>query len=67
MWAGARSRFEVSDLERCPYFYRYFATRLPQTESACALAGRVLAMERALIREGMIVALGMRFTGRARA
>lgn len=66
MWAGARPRFEVTELERAPYFYRYFCGRLPQTEEAGRLAERILAMERTMIAEEQIVALGMRFTGTPR-
>lgn len=63
MWGAAGKRFAVTEIERGPYFYRYFCRSLPVTEQSCRIAARILAMERAMIRQGQIIALGMRFSG----
>lgn len=66
MWGAAGRWFDTSEIERAPYFYRYFCAGLPDDQKSLRIAARILAMERAMIREGQIIALGMRFSGRRR-
>jgi SAM-dependent methyltransferase len=66
MLDAVRERFELSeDPERIPYFYRYLCRFLDGHDRGLAAAEAMLWTERMLIREEVIVPIGMRFCATA--
>ena len=63
MLEAVRERFDLrEEPERVPYFYRYVCHFLDDHDRGLSVAEAMLWTERMLIREGCIVATGMRFS-----
>ncbi len=60
-------RFAVRAIERVPYLYRYFCSRIEPSDRGCRTAEAILAIERRLIDEGLIRALGLRVVASRRS
>ena len=66
MLDGLGAAFEVTEVVRTPYLYRFFAERLPMDTRGAALFRKVRALEEERIRLGLILPVGLRVTARAR-
>lgn len=67
MLEAAGEAFHVGPVQRLEYFYRYVSRHLDGHEHGLATAQAARWAELAMLREGLIQAIGLRFTGRARA
>jgi SAM-dependent methyltransferase len=66
MLEAVSARFTLGPLERVPYFYRYACRYLDEHPNGVAAADAMLWAERALVGQGVIVPIGLRFVALAR-